>query len=337
MPFKLKLIFTGLCTFVEHTSGTRAKVLLVDGRNVDTNPPFDPPLIHCCPVIRFNRADLDPASLRQADLCRDGVPLSCHDGLCFLDREDLRIEAATGSVGMPPLAITKGVRPGTAPEPTQFTRADWSWVADLQSIQAGAGTPQPGWFTTPPAVTAGLSRPPIVARFELDRGTLSTLEFFRSPENTHFPSIFSFPQGNPNPTYKQALASFVQCEFTCDDNTQMQISTAPWDVPPNTPGNPGHPLVFRPMTKDLTIEVSNAPFFDVMQEFFPVGNGWSFPPTFTSGHSFLHFYQLQQPFAAGDFPGTTNRTKSSSTLASALSFDKGVGCSPSKTGMFTFP
>jgi hypothetical protein len=88
---------------------------------------------------------------------------------------------------------------------------------------------------------------------------------------------------------------------------------------------------------DLILEVSNAPFFDVMQELFPVGNGWSFPPTFTQGHSFLHFYQLQQPFAAGDFPGPTNRKPSSSTLTNILSFDKGVGCSPSKTAAFNFP
>lgn len=335
MPFNLKLIFTGLCAFVEHTDGTRAKVLLMDGRDELT----DPPLVHCCPVIRFNRADLDPASKRRADLCRDGVPLCCLDSLCFLDREDLKVEAATGSIG-PPLALVTGLRPAGAKEPTQGTRADWSWVAELEKIKTGAGVARPGWFTTPPATTAGF-RPPILARFDLDRGTLSTAEFFRHPTNTHLPSIFSFPMPTlaipkPTVTYEQALASFVQCEFTCPDNTQLQISTAPWDVPPNTPGNPGNPLLFRPRMEDLTIEVSNAPFFDVMQELFQPGHSWTFPSTFTSGHSFRHFYQLQHPFDVGDFPGASNRTPSSVSVARTITVEKGVGCSPSKTGAFAF-
>jgi hypothetical protein len=323
MPFNLKLIFTGLCAFVEHTDGTRAKVLLMDGRDEIT----DPPLVHCCPVIRFNRTDLDPTSTRRADLCRDGVPLSSHDGLCFLDREDLKVEAVSGTLTTP-FQITPTVRTNLSdPEPTEATRADWSWVAELERIKAGAGAPQSWWFDpipTPPSPP--LPHPPILARFNLDQGILSTLEFFRHPTNLRFPSVFRFNSG-----YRQALASFVQCEIACDSNTQVRITSTPWD------GGTGRSLLFSPRTQDLTIEISNAPFFDVMQELFPVGNGWTFPPSFTQGHSFLHFYQLQPPFSTGEFPGTSNREPSTKTVNRNLTVEKGVGCSPSKTDAFAFP
>jgi len=325
---QLKLIFTGLCAFVKHATDPRAKVLLMDGRDEIFNSVTDPPLVHCCAVIRFNRADLDPASTRRADLTRDGVPLSSPDSLCFLDREDLKVEAVSGALTAPPLQIINNVRPNpNDPEPTDATRADWSWVAELERIKAGAGTPRSWWFDpipTPP--NPPLPHPPILARFDLDRGILSTLEFFRNPTNLRFPSVFTFTSG-----YKQALASFVQCEITCDPNTKLRITSTPWD------GGAGRSLLFSPRTEDLTIEISNAPFFDVMQELYPVGNCWTFPASFTQGHSFLHFYQLQPPASTGEFPGTSNRAPSSKTLNRNLTVEKGVGCSPSTTAAFNFP
>jgi len=320
MSFKLQLVFTGLCTFVEHETLPKVKVVMVDGRSAASG------LVHAGATLRFNRDDLAAGSL-QPDLHLEGVSGLTRDSACFLSGEDLAVDAGGGSLF--PLTITKGLRPTPRlPEPTQADRADWSWVADLNSIKPGAGDPEPWWFLMPP-VPPGATEPLIVARFDLDRGNLSTFEFFRYPDRLatrKFPSIFNF-----GASYTQALASYVVCEMDCADGTSVKILSTPWG------GSPKNRLVFAPRTagQDLLVEVSNAPFFDVMNTLFPPPKKNDWPVPTPEGHSFLHVYSLHPGSGPGPFPGG-NRTMATASLAEQFDLSKGVGCSPSKTESFNF-
>lgn len=319
MDFQLKVRFTGLCAFVPHDSQPKAKVLLIDGRTITASP-----LIHCAPVLRFNRADLAADSPRQADVCRDGFSLPCsiQDSVAFLDGEDLKIEALAGTITAPPFSFVTGLRAAGDAVPTEQSRDDASWMADLDQICPGAGAEQRWWFDPKPMPPSG-GRSPILARFDLDRGTLRAVEFFRSSSGNN-PSVFTFTSG-----YKQAIASFVECTIDCKDGTQLQISSRPWGG-----GAPRH-LKFAPRGQELVLEISNAPIFDVMQEMLPGTNGWTFPPStvFANGHSFMHFYRLQPTPPSGplEVPCKDNSVDSGRMLTRMLAFDKGVGCSPAKT------
>ena len=314
--FELKIIFSGICVFVKNKNKNKAqaKVLLVDGR------PESDSLMHVCPVVRFNRRDLDPANTRLPDLCRDGVTgLLMGDSLCFLDREDVTIS------GDPAFITAFEFAPATKSpdqqEPTESDRSDMAWVADLDSISPGAGQPQKWWFDSPPVVKKG-DRSPFVARVQLDNGVLGTWDFMRSyksagPGQTTPPDVYEL-----NSSYKQALASFVSCSIRCKENTQITLATTSWESDLPTTKK----LIFAPLRRDLRIEIWNTPFFDIMQSFFPdAPPQWSFP--FGSGQTFKHHYNAHQPAKTGPYPNPNNHSFAKSALQQ-VALTKGAGCGP---------
>jgi hypothetical protein len=311
MAFNLKLLFTGMCAFAEHSTDGMF-VLLVDGRTQVTD------LMHTTPILRFNREELTSA-LGPDLFLENKSPDHVKSCMQFLPPGDFKINAGVTTTGV---TFATAINPPTL-EPTDDNRDDWRWVPALEEILPGAGTSRESWFgDSPPAVVA--------SRFLLPAGVFSTHDFLRQEGDVDgAPSkvdLFNFATGAAG----KAVASFAACDLTCD-GPQVEILHK----------SPGSSIwipfaVFDPNGKDLNLQIWNTPFRDVMHSLFPEVNSvpqhhWGNNGKF-EGQSFQHFYRLNS--MSGSLPHPNNVGKSTGVLA-ARELQKTQGCSPGTTTKFT--
>jgi len=204
---KFRLGFTGLCAFVPHSSGARARVLLLGGND-------------CChgngqgvekhvPALLFEKRFLAPGS-RQPDMTfyYDTVEW----GLFLLHDQDLEI---LSNGGEPFRLESPGIPPNVCPRGTD--RDHLSWVAPIETIRPGAGRVAPECLSG-----AGRHVPSAVAaRVQLDQGTLRTA--LLSNQNSQVIQ-WQFVSTDGEFGHQQALAEIV--ELTLDDVPGEQIDFA---------------------------------------------------------------------------------------------------------------
>ena len=225
MSFILRILFTGLITFVPSSDGTEVDVLLL---NVDHNAHLSDgsalghhqPLLlaragNCsgdCPKRDSDVADYlfsDLGSTARLDALEDAVD---GGGAWMLSGSELSIQKANSTdANLPSLTIQTGVR-GTSngnplPIPTTTAeREDFSWVADLKQISPTSYTFNDDLLdTVPPSLVA--------ARLRLHNGRIYTYSVARMGSNVT-PAQFSRLDGQGSASsYSQAIASWVAADI----------------------------------------------------------------------------------------------------------------------------
>jgi hypothetical protein len=225
MSFEFTLRFTGLCAFVPHTLGRRARVLLVGAEAGNGNGAHTPhgheghgdPSAHHQheihrPAIIFETAYLAPDSPRKPDKVFDSKRLNAQMGVCFLDDQDIEIL----SVSNTPFSMvrTGSSPPSRCPHRVQRnlrvdSRNDLFWVAPMDVIRQGAGAVAPECLrdTDVPAFVG--------ARVRLDHGTLETEEFAFNNDGL---LLWRFlPPTGQGFGHEQALAEVVRLNMEIQD------------------------------------------------------------------------------------------------------------------------
>src|SRR4051794_15532287 len=195
MGFKFLLRFTGLCAFVPHTSGSRARVLLLNGTDGNGHGHMGmAPEVHR-PVVIFDKNDLAASNARQLDL---SFPFELKErGLCFLEGQDMEIQ----STSTDPFVLQGTTAPAGAVCPVGPDRTRLSWVAPIEHIRRGAGQVAAsclGGNGVPPAVSA---------RARLTQGTLRTQSLSQFPGGIIRWKFLPLGGGVAGP--EQALAEIV--------------------------------------------------------------------------------------------------------------------------------
>jgi hypothetical protein len=236
MSFKMTLGFTGLCAFVPHDSGTRARVLLLGGNTEDGgngsngnhaghgahagngngmgNGHGDPHSGHAMethhPVIVFDKRQLSPTSARKPDISFFSEEVEM--GLCFLTNQDVEILSDSAS-GFSMLGID-GANENSCPLPTG--RDQLSWVAPIEKILPGSGAPAAACFGSTGVPAA------IGARIRLTQGTLRNGKFGFNTKGLiqwQFEPFVDGPAG-----HHQALSEVVELDLDVPGN-EVSFST----------------------------------------------------------------------------------------------------------------
>jgi len=212
MGFKFLLRFTGLCAFVPHTSGSHARVLLLngtDGNGMDM--PGMAPEVHR-PVVIFDQADLVPASARKPDL---SFPFELKErGLCLLEGQDMEIQSTSSD----PFVLEGTTAHAGAVCPNGSDRTRLSWVAPIEHIRAGAGKVA--------ASCLGKSVPSAIsARIRLTHGTLRTQSLSQFTGGVIRWKFLPLSGGGTG--HEQALAEIVELEMNIPGD-HVILSTTPF-------------------------------------------------------------------------------------------------------------
>lgn len=200
MSINVRLGFTGLCAFVPHSGGARARALLLGGDD-------------CCekhvPALLFEKRLFAGGShLPDMTYFHDTVEW----GLFLLNDHDLEIVSNSTS----PFRMEN---PGAAPNvcPQGSDHKDLSWVAPIERIRPGAGRVDASCLAED-----GANVPPAVAsRVLLDQGTLRTgLLSNQNSQVIHW----QFVSGEHAAGHQQALAEVV--ELAVDDLPEDRVEFA---------------------------------------------------------------------------------------------------------------
>lgn len=200
MSINFRLGFTGLCAFVPHPGGARARVLLLGGDD-------------CCerhvPALLFEKRFF-AGGTHQPDMTffYDTVEW----GLFLLNDQDLEIVTNSTS----PFRMEK---PGVAPNvcPNGADRNHLSWVAPISRIRPGAGRVAASCL----AGDGGSVPSPVAARVALNQGTLQTS--LLSNQNSQV-IHWQFISGEGDAGHQQALAEIV--ELALDEMPAEQVDFA---------------------------------------------------------------------------------------------------------------
>lgn len=267
MSFILRILFTGLITFVPNQDGTSVDVLLL---NVPHNAHLSDgsalghhlPLLlaragNCsgdCPKRDADVADFifsDLGSTARLDALESAVD---GGGAWILDGSELSVEkASSNDPSLPSLVITNNVR-GTSngnplPIPTTSTeREDFSWVANLKQISPTSYTFNDDLLATvPPSLVA--------ARLRLHNGRLFTYSVARMGSNVT-PAHFSRLDGQGSTSsYSQAIASWVAADIEVSADS-VEI------VEDKFNGGTGRSMTLSPDTNGMVeVAVLNLPSF----------------------------------------------------------------------------
>jgi len=221
VSFSFRLGFTGLCAFVPHPGGDRARVLLL-GCGEDGGHCHDGHGAHPCgnamephvPALVFEKRFFAGGNRRQPDITffHDTVEW----GLCLLANLDLEILSNSTS---PFTMESPGVGPTVCPSGTDLSRL--SWVAPIEKLRPGAG------HVTESCLDSDGSKVPrdIVARVRIDRGTLSTRELTRT--NGQIIQWQFAPLTGGDVVHRQALAEVVELALD-EPGDQIVLSARPF-------------------------------------------------------------------------------------------------------------
>ena len=263
MDFILRILFSGLITFVPSDDGKELTVLLL---NVDhsyhtsdgTSLPHHKPLLlaragRCsgtCPtrdeeIARYLYADQSPAVAVDS---LDGAVAG--GGAWALNGADVTVrKGGAAAADLPPLALRKGVRNTFIPT-TSAEREDYTWLASINQI---CGTP---CDDLNPAVLA--SQPPsglVAARFRLRSGKVFTYSIARTGSNVkpvHFKRLDA--QRDPSP-YSQAVAAWMAADIAISGE-DVEIVEAKFD------GSAGRTMKLAPDANGrVEVAVLNLPPF----------------------------------------------------------------------------
>lgn len=285
MDFILRILFSGLITFVPSDDGKELTVLLL---NVDhsyhtsdgTSLPHHKPLVlaragNCSGTCPTRDADIarflfsDQSSAVAADSLEAAL---AGGGAWALNGSDISVR--NGSAALPPLTLQQGARKTFIPT-TSAEREDYSWLADVKQI---CGTP---CTDLDPAVLA--SRPPsgvVAARFRLRSGKVFTYSMARTGNNiqpVHFKRLDG--QGGASP-YSQAVAAWMGADIAISGE-DVEIVEARYD------GSAGRTMKLAPDASGrVEVAVLNVPPF--------VPTAGPFTGTLGPGTHFEMFYELAQ-------------------------------------------
>jgi len=213
MGFKFLLRFTGLCAFVPHTTGRRARVLLLSGADCGGHDHMGGASEVHRPVVIFDKKNLAASSARQPDL---SFPFELKErGLCLLEGQDMEIQ----STSTDPFVLEGTTAHAGAVCPTGSDRTRLSWVAPIEHIRRGAGKVA--------ADCLGSHGVPseISARVRLTHGTLRTQslsQFTGGVIRWKFLPIRGGATG-----HEQALAEVVELEMNIPGD-HVILSTTPF-------------------------------------------------------------------------------------------------------------
>ncbi|HKO56965.1 MAG TPA: hypothetical protein VJ276_13905 [Thermoanaerobaculia bacterium] len=219
MSFILRILFSGLISFVPNQDGTELTVLLVnadhtyhnsDGTHLDHHKPFlltrAGSCSGTCPTDDDAIAQFIYPDLAQATRL-DALAAAVNGGGAWV-LSNSEISLAKGSANDPDLPVLSIVRDqrGSAIIPTTAAqRQDYSWVADLKQICSSCDLDSSVHATQPPS---GL----VAARFKLRNGRVFTYSVARIGSDVtpvQFKRLNG--QGSVSP-YSQAVATWVAAD-----------------------------------------------------------------------------------------------------------------------------
>jgi hypothetical protein len=224
MSFILRILFSGLITFVPSEDGKEVTVLLLNvpaSHHVSNGTPLQQhkPLLvaragDCsgtCPT-----RDADIAQFLYADqsaaTALDSLEAACDGGGAWqLTGSELSLRKSSEEADdLPDLVFHTGVR-GTVnghPQPIPTTaaeRADYSWIADLKQINPSGFSMNTDVLDTPPPAT-------IAARFRLRSGKVFTYSVARIGSNVTPVRFERLDGAGSASSYSQAIATWVAAD-----------------------------------------------------------------------------------------------------------------------------
>lgn len=289
MTFLLRILFSGLMTFIPSADGTEMTVLLL---NVDhKHLSDDSTLAHHNPLLIARagnctgdcpKRDADVAQIVYSDKSLSAAQDSLEaavagGGAWFLDGSDLSLKKTnTTDANLPALVFRDDAR-GTAnnqplPIPTTSTeREDFSWVADLKQIcptDCTVNTDMLG--SQPPGVFA--------ARFKVKTGKIFTYSVARIGTDVtpvHFQRLDG--QGSVSP-YSQSIATWVGADIEVSADS-IEIVEEKFN------SDPGRSMILSPDSNGkVEVAVLNMPPF--------VPPSTPFTGTPAIGKHFEAFYEI---------------------------------------------
>ena len=222
--FILRILFSGLITFVPSEDGKEVTVLLLNvpaSHHVSNGTPIQQhkPLVVARAGSRSGTCptrDADVAQFLFADqtstTAQDSLEAACDGGGAWmLNGSELSLrKSSEEAADLPDLVLHTGVR-GTvnghpAPIPTTAAeRADYSWIADLKQLGSSGFTINSNVLATPP--------PSIVAaRFRLRTGKVFTYSIARIGSDVTPVRFERLDGAGSASAYSQAIASWVAAD-----------------------------------------------------------------------------------------------------------------------------
>lgn len=223
--FVLRILFSGLISFVPNQNGTELTVLLVnvdhsyhnsDGTHLDHHMPLllarAGDCSGTCPrrdatIAKFIYPD-QPLSTAE-DSLEDSL---ANGGGWILDHSEITLQKASSSdPSLPALSIVRNQRAATnsvlhmIPQ-TASEREDYSWVADMPSICPGCDFTSSVHATEPPA---GL----VAARLKLHNGRVFTYSVARIGSNVTPVQFKRLSGQGSTSSYSQAVATWVAADI----------------------------------------------------------------------------------------------------------------------------
>lgn len=277
---ELRMEITGLCAFVPGNETAAPMTVLMVG-----DQPGSSPLEHHTPVLVFELRSLlhDPTGCGPATRAPDVTfwdpywrpgdgPCPARMGLCFLDRQEVRVRGA----GARPLAIEDGPVGGACIDPGNRHR--FSWVAKLGDLDPAAARPAAKFFRTP------CPEPELGARLVLDGGALRVKEMVGNQDSV-LKVDFRTPDaaaGAGAGARARALAEVIELRLPLDDGEPLYLDFKALGGDPAPP-----PLVLRPRAtgagKRVRVWVKNMPLVDVLGRR---------PSSGKPDHHFAHLYSF---------------------------------------------